>query len=860
MVFRSRYIAHVVLAIVLTAAAQGTRASPVAASDAAPSKLSVAIAAQPLPQALDAFAAATGLQLIYLDDVAQGRTSRPVASGLTALAALSRLLEGTRLEFQFLNTRTVRIFAGPVRASAVNPPIPRHTATATTSAPTELTQIVVTADKRQEALDAVPISVAVLSGDELQAMDVRSISDIAALIPGLLFDFDSTYGPGILTNIAIRGINDNKSSPTTGIYIDDVPIQSSFNVFRNAYPAVFDLARVEVLRGPQGTLFGSSALTGAVRFIPNEASLSAFSAQSNVEVSSTQQGGNGLEFEAAAGGPLVPGLVGGRLSAWYRSDGGYTDRIDPFTNAIVDPDANRSTSKALRLGLTLEPDESLHIVPSLTYQSIDHHDTPTFYTAWSNPDEDSFLNGKLLRQPYQDSFTLSSVKLEQGLGPVSLTDVTAYFDRTATATEDETNSACMSYFGTCGNPLGPAYPISFLQAVPNLLAQRQTAFSQEVRLSSAAPDTALTWVAGLFYWRTHQHGTADAYAIAAPATPGIYSATRYFAAEISVFGQLYWVPAPLPHWRLGIGTRRGWARGDSTDEESGFANSDSPFTKSIGSFQPLPATPRFDLSYSLDDLNLFYLAVSKGARAGGGGAPAQCDGIAVPTAFGSDAIWNYELGAKDTLLDHRLQINASVYLIRWDGIQEHVTDICGNGYTTNAGAATSGGLDLAADALLTQQLRLHLALGLTDAHYNRTVFTANGDVVVDRGTAVGELPSVVSPWTGTVSAQYRQPLSPLVVGYLAADDIFASHNPGPFTEDDPRATSYSPGFRADPATNRLNLRLGLIRSSTELKLSMQNALNSSPVLHLNSDAIGSTLYYAYTYPPRTLGLSCDWKY
>jgi hypothetical protein len=98
---------------------------------------------------------------------------------------------------------------------------------------------------------------------------------------------------------------------------------------------------------------------------------------------------------------------------------------------------------------------------------------------------------------------------------------------------------------------------------------------------------------------------------------------------------------------------------------------------------------------------------------------------------------------------------------------------------------------------------------MTDAHYDRTVNSAASQVVVERGTAVGALPSVPAPWTGTVSAQYRRPINPALVGYVAADDIFASHNPGPFTEQDPHAVEYSPGFASDPATNRLNVRPGL---------------------------------------------------
>jgi iron complex outermembrane recepter protein len=851
----SRWIARCLLGTVLATYAHTTAAATEPASGAA---LSVEIAAQPLSQALDAFASATGLQLIYVSELAQGRSSRPVPSGLKPSAALGRLLAGTGLDFAFLNSRTVKIFATPKAARAQASSTRKPRAAGPASATAELEEVVVTSDKRAEAIGAVPISVAVLSGDEMNAMGVKGISDIAALTPGLQFDFNPEFGPGLLTSIAIRGISTDKGQPTTGIYIDDVPIQASLNVFRNTYPVTFDLARVEVLRGPQGTVFGSSALSGAVRFITNEASVREFSGLSRLEVSETQHGGPSIELGAAAGGPIVPDLFGGRISAWYRSDGGYIDRIDPFNNTVIDKDANRSTSKAVRLGLAIEPTESLRIVPSVSYQSVDLHDTPAFYTSLSNPDEDLFLNGKLLRQPYQDTFTLSSLKIQQGLGNLELTDITAYFARTSTSTDDETNGACVSYFGTCGNPMGPAYPSSYLQAVPNLLAQQQTAFSQELRLASTASDARLTWVAGLFYWRTHQNGTADAYAITAPSTPGVYSATRYFGAEISAFGQLYWTP--IARWRVGVGTRRGWARGDSRSDQLGVANTAPPFSESVGTFKPLPATPRFDLSYNADGDNMLYIAVAKGAEAGGSNTPAQCEATQVPTSFGPDAIWNYELGAKDLLFDRRLQIATSLYLIRWDGIQEHVTDPCGNGYTTNAGAATSGGFDLAADALLTERLRVRLALGLTDAHYDRTVLTAGGQVIVDRGTALGTLPSVPLPWTGTVSAEYRRPLTSGVVAYAAADDIFASHNPGPFTENDPRATSYSPGFRADPATNRLNVRLGLIRSSLEIRLSVENALNSAPILQLNSDATGSSLYYAYTFRPRTLGLSCDWKY
>jgi iron complex outermembrane receptor protein len=800
-----------------------------------------------LPQALDAFARQTGLQLVYVSRLAEGRRSGHVPAGLQLSAALDRMLAGTGLQYEILNDQTVTIFASPP------PKTP-----GSESSDELLTEMVVTATKRDEPLSLVPISVAVLSADDIDSKGIRTFGDIAAQTPGLQFDFNSGFGPGLLSNISIRGISDTQGSPTIGIYIDDVPIQSTFNTFRNALPFTFDLDRVEVLRGPQGTIFGSSALGGAIRFISNVASTTQFSQFYHLEADDTESGGPTLETGAVIGGPIVPGMLGGRLSAWYRSEGGYIDRVNPFNDQTVDPNANRSTMKALRAGITLELGDSLRITPLVTYQSSDLHDAPTFYSYLSTPGDGIFRSGRLLRQPLRDNFALTSIKLQQRLGPVELTAISAYFDRSASAEVDYTNAACATYFGTCGNPLGAAYPISYQQAVPDTLGQQQSAFSQELRIASAAEDTRLSWLIGWFLWRTHLNEQTDTYAITAPGNPGIYHVSYFYGLEVSGFAQLNF--ALTPRWRIGFGTRYGWTRGDSTSLQGGFANIGvTPYSHTIGSFKPLPSSPRFDVSYRVNEENVFYAALAKGARGGGANEAAPCGANSVPPSYSSDAIWNYELGAKQMLFERHLQLSSSVFYIRWDSIQVHVNDDCGNAYTTNAGAATSTGFDLAVEALPTARLRLGLTLGLTDAHYSRTVFTAGGQVIVERDTVVGALPSVPSPWTGAVFVQYRQPLTADINAYVAANDLFASHNPGPFTESDPNAVSYAPTIRADPATNRLNLRLGVQRAGLDIRLSLENALNSTPALHLDTDVNGSSLLYAYTFRPRTIGLVMSWK-
>ena len=410
------------------------------------------IPAQPLQQALAAFADATHLQLVYVSQLALAKTSHSVPAGLPASEALSKTLEGTDLTFLFLNRRTIKVFERPRTVSAT-PQVPaRESRSNADTVEASLDDIVVTAMKRKEFLSTVPMSISVLSAQRLGESGITDIRGVAAVSTGVEYDFSSQFGPGILTNIAIRGISAEKGDATTGIYIDDTPVQMPHSVFNNPYPVTFDLSQVEVLRGPQGVLFGRGAEGGAIRFITTEPSTTTASELYRSEFSSTDHGGVNYEVGAAAGSPLIMDVLGARISAWYRRDGGYVDRVDPFTGASVDADANHSASEALRLGFAFEPDDAIRIIPSFAYQSISLHDTPVFYADLSTPAAGILDNGKLLDQPSSDRFTLSSVTFTARLAGANLTAVTSYFDRRAAATVDQTNAAGVAYFGGFGNP------------------------------------------------------------------------------------------------------------------------------------------------------------------------------------------------------------------------------------------------------------------------------------------------------------------------------------------------------------------------------------------------------------------------
>jgi iron complex outermembrane receptor protein len=831
------------------------------AADDAPHERAVldAIAAQPLTQALAAFTASTHLQLVYVSQLARGLSSQAVPAGLPATTGLTRLLEGTGLEFKFLNDRTIKLFERPRSAHApATTPRPESSG-GNPTAPDSLEEVVVSATKRNEFLSTVPMSISVLSPEDLAASGIQGIAGIAALTTGIEYDFSSQYGPGILSNIAIRGISADKGDATTGIYVDDTPIQTPHTTFGNAYPATFDLAQVEVLRGPQGVLFGRGAEGGAIRFITNEPSTTTVSQLYRSEVSTTDQGDTSLELGAAAGGPLVTGALGARVSAWYREDGGYVNRIDPFSGATIDANANRSANKAVRIGLAYEPNDAVRVTPSFSFQSTNLHDTPVFY-AEPPPSRAGVLeNDKLLRQPAVDDLMIGSLTLLDRLGGANLTAITSYVDRTASATVDTTNVAGIVYFGGFGNPLGPAFPTSYADAVPTLLTLHQIQLSQEVRLTSTDSAAPIQWLGGLFYSRLRQDSTQDTYLIAAPQDPGILDDDYNIITEVSAFGQTRW--SLNSHWSLGAGLRAGRLESRSVSHAAGFANAGSvPFAQG-SHHETLPPTPRFDLSYQPDGRNLFYTAIAKGFRAGGYAGPgATCGSSVTPSSFGPDSVWSFEVGAKNQVLDRRLRLDTSFFDIHWNGIQERVQDSCGNSFTTNAGTVRSTGFDLAANAEPSDQIQLAAAVGYLDVRYTRTLRTADGKVIVDRGTVVGGVPSVPAPWSGTLSARYEWPLAGATSAYLRAEEIAHSHNTGPFTELTTQSTSYDPRLSADPANYLLNLQMGLTRPGVNVRIFVNNLANAQPKLQRYSDAPGSALVYAYTSRPRTVGLMGNWTF
>lgn len=737
--------------------------------------------------------------------------------------------------------------------------------------------IVVTATKRREEISKVPISVEAYNPEALEKSAIRSVSDLAQMTPGVQFDKSAGYyGGGALTNIAIRGINSSVGHSTTGIYIDDTPIQARatwISGFGNPLPLMFDVDHVEVDRGPQGTLFGAGAEGGALRFISPEPGLDHYTGMARTELSFTQGGSPSYEAGAALGGPIVNDKLGFRVSGWYRHDGGYIDRVDPFNLKTVQANSNFSDSYALRAAVTAAPTEWLKITPSIYFQKVNTNDSASYYEYLSDPSEGKFKNGRLLRQPNQDQFVLPSLKLEADLGGVTLTSVSSYLDRKGSVLADIT-----SFYGAVtvgyGNPMGLAYPARQTDAAWKDVTTSLHQFTQEVRLSSSNPDAALKWTVGAFYSDSTQHDTHvsidpyySAYLGMDPYVSEFTGSLYSYDKQIAGFGQVDW--EVVKGLTLTAGARIASTKSSFYQEQSGYWTG-GLFPVSSGKNHEKPFTPKVGVTYHASPNLMLYASAGKGYRVGGTNIPIPlqteeggvgCPVPSQPASFKADSVWSYEAGLKGKLFGGRLGVDANAFHIDWNDIQQGVfIPTCGYTYTTNAGKAEVNGFNLTLNAKVTDAFKLGVSASYTGTRMKETI-EQYGVILNTKGDVIGSPPWVNSPWDLRATAEYTFVLPGDIDGYLRAEDVFHSRNPGPFNSQNPASpVLYKPDIPANPATNQLNLRAGVNWQNVDIALFMTNALNAHPALGRFQDLVGSDLFTDTTFRPRTIGMSASKRF
>ncbi|MBV8144417.1 MAG: TonB-dependent receptor, partial [Gammaproteobacteria bacterium] len=334
-----------------------------------------------------------------------------------------------------------------------------------------------------------------------------------------------------------RGISSSAGAGTTGIYIDDTPIQMRSVGFNpdDALPKTFDIERVEILRGPQGTLFGAGAEGGAVRYILTQPSVSTASSYLRSELSYTEHGEANYELGVARGQPIVDGTLGVRASIWYRSDGGWIDRVDPTTREVVEKNINHAGTLLARLAASWQPTASISVTPSILYQNLKKHDDSTYWPAYSDAGAGHFNTATPELIPNYDEYYLPALRMDWDLGKSEIIANASYYHRDQTTAYQGTvydlgyYQAAGAYFGipcaaSPAAPNGPTcpYPTPLLDgsgmhippqfgtsyATPNVMTNSQRNYTAELRWQSSEPSAKLSWTTGVF-WQLAEEGSIE---------------------------------------------------------------------------------------------------------------------------------------------------------------------------------------------------------------------------------------------------------------------------------------------------------------------------------------------------------------
>ncbi|WP_082602071.1 TonB-dependent receptor [Phenylobacterium sp. Root700] len=716
-------------------------------------------------------------------------------------------------------------------------------------------ELVVTALKRSTVLQDTPIAISAVTGETLAKMGVDNIGDYAKAVPGLtLVD----GGPGA-RRVVIRGIQ-GAGEAQVGIYYDETPVggspgTTSDSGARSPDLKLFDVQQVEVLRGPQGTLYGSGSMGGTVRVIfrkPGYENEGAFEGN----VFSTNGGGMGYEANAMVNLPLVEDKLAARAVVFYREVDGYVDN-----NVLGLKNLNDETTWAGRLLVRYEPTENLTIDAAAFVQRTDA-------VAQSvSVKSGDYVSTSRAQLPLYDDYNIYSLTARWDLGWAALTGVTSKYSRSQLQTSDVSNfignfrnnpGLCASRNG--GVPCGPAEFATFNAYVnthtPSTLHQPQDVdtWTNELRLSSTA-EGPLNWTVGLFsedrdaFIVSQQQGvdpvTGIAYSPARISTvrtiddslkqtaafgEGSYEITdkltltagaRYFKYEKKIVGQTF-VGLDLIGARVTPPTT-------VSSKEDGWVF-------------------KFNASYDVNDDIMVYAQASEGFRPGGANQVIGLPGALTP--YDSDSLVNYELGAKTAWWSNRLTLNFDVYQIDWDNMQ--VSGRTANGafsFISNAGAARVKGAEIEAVLNPMQGLQLQANANFSDAKLVEDQVNPDVNAPGRKGDRIPFIPKV----TTGLAAQYTWPLTDGLDGLARLDANYVGTSYSEF-----RPTN---AFRQKVSSYTLaNVRVGVEAKDWGAYVYVNNITDELAYVTKNQSAISAGTINGVTVRPRTVGVTFNKKF
>ncbi|MGS2722223.1 TonB-dependent receptor [Porticoccus sp. GXU_MW_L64] len=746
-----------------------------------------------------------------------------------------------------------------------------------------LEEITVTASKRAESVQSIPEAISAVSQDSLRNAGINNLSDYAFKVPGLAI---SNQGNG-RSQLNIRGINsgevrrDNiRASETVGVYFDEIPISA---VLYNPDLEPFDLQRLEVLRGPQGTLYGSGSLAGTIRLISNAPDMENLEGLIDVGSSTVSHGDTGHSLRGMINIPLVEDKLAARIVAYDTEQAGWIDNLAPGPGQ--GEDVNYTERDGFRVALSWQPTDELNAKLTYISQSTFSDGTPNdnleavgtqrLVTVGAlQPDQTFDSSGeyeqwKFLDQFYNDDVDIYNVTVNYDFENFQLTSSTSYIDRDIRVFVDiSSNNLGGGFF-----PGGQGTPVLGIGLDDN---KAVTNFSQELRFTST-DDSDLQWIGGIYYSKQEVDyfqilpvfdpaGLALTDLFQFGANPGnlLQTEAQSDVDQVALFGETKYQFTDKLSATVGI-------RYFDTDQS--FAVRSSGRLNGGVSLPPVrePSedgiNPKFLVSYEANEDVLISLQAARGFRLGGGqsnvplvtaGPDNDCPGDLArlgvpfnPEGFDSESLWNYELGLKSSWAENRVVFNASLFYIDYQDLQITTRLGCGSSFTTNAGGAESKGVEFEFRALATDTLQVSFGGSYTDAEFTEDL--------PSQEAVSGDRLIFVPEWKLNAALDYNQPLSEamnlygnLSVQYTDEIESYFDGNQNHPARIDSVLDSYS----------TTNLRIGVQTDKWDVALFANNLFDKFALVRLDSinpNGPGGWVTGA-TIRPRTVGLNARYKF
>ncbi|HEY0685393.1 MAG TPA: TonB-dependent receptor [Steroidobacter sp.] len=841
------------IGVAATAACLGLVSISMAAeSNAAIVRHNLHIPRQTLDVALKDLAQQTGLQIMRFSDAVQGDAIVGPLNGAYSMdQALRELLGPSGLTYRPLNERAYIVVSpqdlsqktgaatpGPgqveiaraeqtLRLAQVEQSVAPSAAAGPTEAGIGLEEIIVTAQKVEERLRDIPMSITAMSGRELQALGATQFVDFANTVPSLNF---TSSGVG-QTQVNLRGITSGYNvSPTVGIYVDDVPYGSSTAFTNSAQLALdvglFDMSRIEILRGPQGTLYGASTMGGLLKYVTNVPNTSAFSGTMRANVSSTEDGGVGYDASSAVNVPLVEDKAALRLGGFYTHNGGYIDNL-----ALDEDDVDQADMYGGRVDFLVTPNDRLSVRLVAFAQEVERDGSiaADFGRLSGRPIDGELEQRRVLAEPFEQSFRLASATVKYAFDFATLTSISSY----QTVRSDAITDFSALYVPAFGGP-------GVFSAIGLIRNADTDKFTQEIRLS--ATGSVVDWLVGAFYT---DEDSSQLQKLLPYDPSGALSPVNLLTADLpsryeeyAGFGNLtFHLTDKLD---LTGGVRYAHNSQGQAQLGSGLLIGVVPERRSSDSVLTYLANVR----YRVSDNVMPYLRFATGYRPGGPNAVLNgLDGrpLADPT-FDSDKLTSYEAGIKVSGPDRRVNADLAIYHIEWDDMQ--ITAIRnGLGLIANAAKARSQGAELTVTALPMADLTIVGAFGYTNAELTEDA--------PDLGGVKGESLPDAPEFTAALSADYRFGLGSYEA-FAGTTLRYVAERTASFDQAMGMPQYELPDYAA------FDVRTGVTLGGARVQLYCKNVGNERAQLSsLTGTSVAGGPANVSILQPRTLGLSVD---